>query len=262
MTCVAEARRAGRSPALGVGTVFGVVGSGNFHVTNALVAAGARFVAARHEGGAATMADAYARSAAGSACVSVHQGRGLTNAMTGITEAAKSRTPLLVLAAETGDRRRRSNFRVDQAALATAVGAVPMRVPRAGDRGRRHRRALPRRAAQRAAHRRAQPAAGRAGQPPEPAGRRRPPAPPPAGAAGRRPMAAASCADAARGRAERPVFVAGRGAPRGPAGSLEALAERTRRPARHLRRRQGPVPRQPLGPRMSAAASPRRWPPS
>ncbi len=35
---------------------------GNFHVTNAMVAAGSRFVAARHEGGAATMADAYART--------------------------------------------------------------------------------------------------------------------------------------------------------------------------------------------------------
>ncbi|NEB77490.1 thiamine pyrophosphate-binding protein, partial [Streptomyces sp. SID14478] len=43
--------------AAGVGRVFGVVGSGNFHVTNAMVAAGAGFVAARHEGGAATMAD-------------------------------------------------------------------------------------------------------------------------------------------------------------------------------------------------------------
>ncbi len=48
---------------LGVDHVFGVVGSGNFHVTNALVAGGARFVAARHESGAAAMADAYARSA-------------------------------------------------------------------------------------------------------------------------------------------------------------------------------------------------------
>ena len=38
---------------LGADTVFGVVGSGNFHVTNALIARGARFVAARHEGGAA-----------------------------------------------------------------------------------------------------------------------------------------------------------------------------------------------------------------
>ena len=41
--------------------------------------------------------------------MTVHQGCGLTNAMTGITEAAKSRTPLLVLAAEvTGSRRRTS----------------------------------------------------------------------------------------------------------------------------------------------------------
>ena len=31
--------------------------------------------------------------------VSVHSGPGLTNALTGIAEAAKSRTPLLVLAA-------------------------------------------------------------------------------------------------------------------------------------------------------------------
>ncbi|MGY1617947.1 thiamine pyrophosphate-binding protein [Geodermatophilus sp. SYSU D00691] len=114
----------------GVGQVFGVVGSGNFAVTNAMVAAGARFVAARHEGGAATMADAYARLSGGVAAVTLHQGCGLTNAMTGLTEAAKSRTPLVVLAAEATSPR--SNFAVDQAALATAVGAVPMRVSSAG----------------------------------------------------------------------------------------------------------------------------------
>jgi thiamine pyrophosphate-dependent acetolactate synthase large subunit-like protein len=113
---------------LGVRTVFGVVGSGNFHVTNALVAGGARFVAARHEGGAATMADAFARSSGGVGVLSVHQGPGLTNALTGITEAAKSRTPLLVLAAETAGSAVRSNFRIDQAALAAAVGAVPERL--------------------------------------------------------------------------------------------------------------------------------------
>uniref|UniRef100_UPI001F5F9B75 thiamine pyrophosphate-binding protein n=1 Tax=Actinomadura roseirufa TaxID=2094049 RepID=UPI001F5F9B75 len=112
----------------GAETVFGVVGSGNFHVTNALVAGGARFVAARHEGGAATMADAYARVGGGLGVLSVHQGPGLTNALTGITEAAKSRTPLLVLAGEVAAADVRSNFRVDQAALAAAVGAVPERV--------------------------------------------------------------------------------------------------------------------------------------
>ncbi|ACZ86004.1 thiamine pyrophosphate-binding protein [Streptosporangium roseum] len=115
---------------LGVDTAFGVVGSGNFHVTNALVEHGVRFVAARHEGGAATMADAYARTGGRVGVLSVHQGPGLTNAMTGITEAAKSRTPLIVLAAEVTEPR--SNFFVDQAALATAVGAVPLRITSAG----------------------------------------------------------------------------------------------------------------------------------
>ena len=62
---------------------FGVVGSGNFTVTAAFVAGGGRFVAARHEGGAACMADAYARVTGRLGVCSVHQGPGLTNAMTG-----------------------------------------------------------------------------------------------------------------------------------------------------------------------------------
>ncbi len=112
--------------AVGVDHVFGVVGSGNFHVTNAMIETGARFVPARHEGGAATMADAYARMSGHVAALSVHQGCGLTNALTGIAEAAKSRTPLVVLAAEVTETR--SNFFVDQEALAMAVGASSMRL--------------------------------------------------------------------------------------------------------------------------------------
>jgi acetolactate synthase I/II/III large subunit len=114
----------------GVDRVFGVVGSGNFHVTNALVDAGAAFVAARHENGAATMADGYARMSARLSAVTVHQGCGLTNAMTGITEAAKSRTPMIVVAAEATQPR--SNFYVDQAALTAAVSALPVRITSAG----------------------------------------------------------------------------------------------------------------------------------
>ncbi|MFF0467334.1 thiamine pyrophosphate-binding protein [Micromonospora zamorensis] len=101
--------------------VFGVVGSGNFHVTNALVAAGARFVAAAHEGGAASMADGYARTSGTVGLLSVHQGPGVTNALTGLTEAAKSRTPMVVLAPEATAPR--SNFFIDLPALAAAVGA-------------------------------------------------------------------------------------------------------------------------------------------
>jgi len=110
----------------GVDRVFGVVGSGNFHLTNALVAAGAAFTAARHEGGAATMADAYGRMSGRTGVVTVHQGPGLTNALTGLTEAAKSRTPLLLIAAQATVPG--SNFWVDQAAIATAVGALPIRL--------------------------------------------------------------------------------------------------------------------------------------
>jgi len=113
---------------LGVGHAFGVVGSGNFAVTAALRAAGVPYVAARHEGGAATMADAFARMSGQVAVLSTHQGCGYTNALTGIAEAAKSRTPLLVLTADTAASAVHSNFRVDQHALATAVGAVAERV--------------------------------------------------------------------------------------------------------------------------------------
>lgn len=113
---------------LGVGHVFGVVGSGNFTVTNALRRAGVSFTAARHEGGAATMADAYGRMSGRVGVVSTHQGCGLTNAVTGIGEAAKSRTPMIVLTADTATAAVRSNFRIDQDALARSVGAVAERI--------------------------------------------------------------------------------------------------------------------------------------
>jgi len=110
----------------GVRDVFGVVGSGNFHVTNSLVAAGARFHAAAHEGGAASMADGYARVSGRLAVLSVHQGPGVTNALTGVAEAAKSRTPLVVLAPEATSPH--SNFHIDLPSLAASVGAAFRRV--------------------------------------------------------------------------------------------------------------------------------------
>jgi thiamine pyrophosphate-dependent acetolactate synthase large subunit-like protein len=109
---------------LGGDTVFGLMGSGNLAVTNAIVAAGGRFVSARHETGALCMADGYARVSGRLGVASVHQGPGLTNAITGLTEAAKSRTPLILLAADTPAAQLRSNFRIDQVGLVESVGAV------------------------------------------------------------------------------------------------------------------------------------------
>src|ERR1700751_210838 len=109
---------------LGVDVVFGLMGSGNLAVTNALVAAGARFFSARPGTGPGGLADGSARVSGRLPAVSVHQGPGLTNAITGLTEAAKSRTPLILLAADTPGAQIRSNFKIDQDALVESVGAV------------------------------------------------------------------------------------------------------------------------------------------
>ena len=206
---------------LGADTVFGVVGSGNFHVTNALISQGARYVAARHEGGAACMADGWARTAGRTGLLSVHQGPGLTNAVTGITEAAKSRTPLLVLAADVAAASVRSNFRIDVAALASAVGAVAERLHSPASAAADTARAYHTAAAQRRTVILALPLDVQAGD----CDRRPPPAGPVLG-----PVApAADAADALAGQlalAKRPVFVAGRGARVAQAGpDLERLAD-------------------------------------
>jgi acetolactate synthase-1/2/3 large subunit len=204
---------------LGADTVFGVVGSGNFHVTNALIANGATFVATRHECGAACAADAWARGTGRVGILSVHQGPGLTNALTGITEAAKSRTPLLVLAADVAGAAVRSNFRIDVAALAASVGAVADRLyspaTAAADAARAYRTAQ----RQRRTVVLAMPLDVQAAQCEPPTVPPMPPLAPPAPA----PEAAAQLARALA-EAERPVFVAGRGA-RAARAALEELAD-------------------------------------
>ena len=114
--------------ALGVEDAFGVIGSGNLVVTNALRRGGVQFHHARHEMSATCMADGYARVSGGIGVVSVHQGPGLTNTMTGLAEAAKSRTPIVVLAGETPAAALTSNFRIDQHDLVESVGAIADRV--------------------------------------------------------------------------------------------------------------------------------------
>jgi thiamine pyrophosphate-dependent acetolactate synthase large subunit-like protein len=206
----------------GADVAFGVMGSGNLSVTNALRDAGVPFHAARHEGGAICMADGYARVSGRLAVCSVHQGPGLTNAMTGLTEAAKSRTPLILLAADTPAAALRSNFRIDQDALVTSVGAVAERVhgpdtaladvARAVRRAREDRRAvvlmLPL-DVQGAAVTGDAPSAAPALERPRPA------------------AAAVDAVAALLGEAQRPALIAGRGAVLAGAGpGLRALGER------------------------------------
>lgn len=108
--------------------VFAVAGTNNFRITEALKRRGVEIVAARHEGNAASMAGASARLSRGLGILSVSAGPGLTNAITGIGEAAKNGTGLLVLAGDVDGHAKSSSFSIDQAALAQSVGAVSVRL--------------------------------------------------------------------------------------------------------------------------------------
>lgn len=132
---------------LGVDTAFGLLGSGNFQLVERLSARhGVSYHWSRHETAAVTMADAWARVTGRVGVCTVHQGPGLTNAMTGLAEAAKARTPLLVIAGEVATTAVGVNQRIDQDMLARAAGAQSERVVRgetsARDTFRAYRRAL------------------------------------------------------------------------------------------------------------------------
>src|SRR5690242_7960098 len=153
------------------------------------------------------MADAHARVSGQIGCVTVHQGPGFTNAITGLTEAAKARTPLILVAADTPAGETRSNFYVEQARIAEAVGAVPVRVVRERsayvDTTKAIRTALGRRAV--VLNLPLDVIGEDAERPPEPFAAGRPEASVP----GREALRAAVEAIA---QAERPVVIAGRGA--------------------------------------------------
>jgi thiamine pyrophosphate-dependent acetolactate synthase large subunit-like protein len=114
--------------AYGARRCFGLLGTANFKISHALVEAGVELISARHEGNAASMADAYAKATQELTLVSVHSGPGLTNALTGIGEAAKSRTPLLVLAGDVPTGAVKSNFYIEQTEMVRSVGAISERI--------------------------------------------------------------------------------------------------------------------------------------
>src|ERR1700683_2156139 len=106
----------------------GLLGTANFKISHALAEAGVELISARHECNAASMGDAYAKATGELTLVSVHSGPGLTNALTGIGEAAKSRTPLVVRAGDVPNGAVKNNFHIEQAEMVRAVGAVSERL--------------------------------------------------------------------------------------------------------------------------------------
>lgn len=83
----------------GVDTVFGIPGVHTLDYYRALPSSGLQAIEARHEQGAAFMADGYARAAGRPAGVCAITGPGLANAATGIGQAWADSVPMVVLTA-------------------------------------------------------------------------------------------------------------------------------------------------------------------
>ncbi|MFE9105649.1 thiamine pyrophosphate-binding protein [Actinomadura geliboluensis] len=120
---VAEAV-AGVLAAHGVSCLFGVLGDGNLPIVDVLVREhGVDYVAAAREDGAVLMADGYARAGGRLGVATVTHGPALTNAVTALTEAARARTPLLLVAADTRPGDLRNPQAIDQEDVVRPTGA-------------------------------------------------------------------------------------------------------------------------------------------
>lgn len=121
MTTVAERI----ATTLGANTeeVFGLMGNGNAFLIDAMLRlTDLRYTAVRHEAATVASADAYYRTTRNIAVATATYGAGFTNTLTALTDAAMSRTPLVLVAGDaptTGAR----PWDVDQVAIAQACGA-------------------------------------------------------------------------------------------------------------------------------------------
>ena len=84
----------------GIRHIFGLCGHTNIAVLSALEGSSIRFVNVRHEQVAAHAADGYARVTGSASVLLTHLGPGLTNAATGVANAALDCIPMVVIAGD------------------------------------------------------------------------------------------------------------------------------------------------------------------
>src|SRR4029453_14615600 len=85
---------------IGVEVIFGLCGHTIIGFLDALGKSKIRFVSARHEQGAAPPADGCARPSGKVGVLLTHLGPGLTNAATGVANAALDSVPMVVIAGD------------------------------------------------------------------------------------------------------------------------------------------------------------------
>lgn len=107
--------------------LFGLMGNGNAFFTANLTARGLPYISARHEAGTVAMADAYYRASGKIAAATVTYGAGFTNSLTALTEAAKARTPLVLVIGEAPTSGPRP-WDIDQLMVARGLGVQTLTV--------------------------------------------------------------------------------------------------------------------------------------
>lgn len=118
----------------GVEAMFGVMGQSNMtYIAEFVDLNGGHYYAAKHEAGAASMADGYARITGGIGVATVTHGPGLTNAVTALIEAVRARTPMLLLTAESPTVVGGHRQRLDIPATVAPTGAGYHRINRPQD---------------------------------------------------------------------------------------------------------------------------------
>jgi acetolactate synthase-1/2/3 large subunit len=85
---------------LGVDVIFGLCGHTNIAFLDAIGKSRIRFITARHEQVAAHAADGYARASGRPGVLLTHLGPGLTNAATGVANAALDSIPMVVISGD------------------------------------------------------------------------------------------------------------------------------------------------------------------
>ncbi|HEX6143802.1 MAG TPA: thiamine pyrophosphate-dependent enzyme [Geminicoccaceae bacterium] len=107
----------------GVETCFALLGDANMSFATRLMQMGARLVTVRHEHCAVAAATAYARATGEGGFATVTCGPGLTQVLTALPAAVRSRTPLLIFAGEAPLSAGWYNQEIDQAPFVAAAGA-------------------------------------------------------------------------------------------------------------------------------------------
>ncbi len=81
----------------GVEYIFGIPGEENIDIMDCLLDSPIRFIATRHEQGAAFMADVYGRLTGRAGVCLATLGPGATNLVTGVADANMDRAPLVAI---------------------------------------------------------------------------------------------------------------------------------------------------------------------